>query len=229
MILFNNDLEALFIKRPNRFIIFADIDGEEVRCHCPNTGRMGELLYPGVKIILEESRNPERKTKFSVVAVYKKDLIVPITSVRANRVAENIVIPALYNNPLIKREVTFQKSRFDFLIEDSGEKTFIEVKSCTLFEDDEAIFPDAPTSRGVKHLRELKQAVDNGYKGAVILIVFNPYSVTFSPNRKTDPEFSETLEAIKSIIKVIPFKVGVDKDGKIYLPAGDPVLPVVYK
>lgn len=229
MKLFNSDREALFVKRPNRFIIYADIDGEEVKCHCPNTGRMGELLHSGVKLILEEGKNPDRKTKYSVVAVYKGDLIVPITSVRANKVAERIVIPEICDKPVIRSEVTYQKSRFDFLVDDNGDETFIEVKSCTLFEGDEAIFPDAPTSRGVKHLHELKTAVDNGYRGAVILIVFNPDAKTFSPNNITDPLFTETLKSLDGILRIIPYKVGVDKEGKVYKPVDNPILPIVYK
>lgn len=229
MKLFNSDEEALFVNRPNRFIIYADLDGIEVKCHCPNTGRMGELLYPGVKLILEKSKNPARKTMYSVVAVYKGDLIVPITSVRANMIAEKIVIPKMFSKPVISSEVTYLKSRFDFLVEENGEETFIEVKSCTLFEGDKAIFPDAPTSRGVKHLNELKTAVDNGYRGAVVLIVFNPDAKTFSPNSVTDPHFSETLKSLDGILKVVPFKVGVNKEGTVCLPVDDPVLPVVYK
>ncbi len=229
MKLFQNDFKAKFVNRPNRFIIFADLDGEEVKCHCPNTGRMGELLFPGVKLILEKSKNPARKTKYSVVAVYKGELIVPITSVRANDVAEKIIIPLLFNNPEVRREVTFSKSRFDFLVKDGEKKCFIEVKSCTLFMGDEAIFPDAPTTRGVKHLNELSLAVDEGYEGMVILVVFNPFSKSFSPNHITDPIFADTLNHIKDKIKIIPFKVGVKENGDLYLPESDPILEVVYK
>lgn len=228
MKLFNNDLEAHFIDRPNRFIIYADLAGESVKCHCPNTGRMGELLLPGVKLILEKSSNPERKTKYSVVAVYKGDLIVPITSVRANQVASNIIIPKIFDNPDIRSEVTFGKSRFDFLVDDCGERTFIEVKSCTLFVGDKAVFPDAPTSRGVKHLNELKDALDEGYKGMVIFVVFNPNSKSFSPNSETDPKFSEKLKSLDGLLRVVPYMVGVRSDGSVYLPYGEPILPVIY-
>ncbi len=227
MKLFKNDLEALFVNRPNRFIIYADIDGLEVKCHCPNTGRMGELLLPGVKLILERSTNPNRKTKFSVVAVYKGELIVPITSVRANSVAKELIIPKLFNNPEIKSEVTFGKSRFDFLVLDGSVETFIEVKSCTLFDGERAIFPDAPTTRGTKHLNELKIARDNGYRGMVILVVFNPDSKSFSPNTVTDPLFSKTLESISEVVDIIPYKVGVDSLGHV-IESVDSILPIIY-
>ncbi len=229
MKIFSSDFLAIFIDRPNRFIIIADLNGEEVTCHCPNTGRMGELLSPGVRLILEKSTNVNRKTKYSVVAVYKGELVVPIASVRANNVAENIIIPSLFKNPKIKSEVTYKKSRFDFYVEDDDIKTYIEVKSCTLFVGDEAIFPDAPTSRGVKHINELYDATQNGFNGIVILVVFNPDSTTFSPNNVTDPLFSKTLKEVSSRVKIIPYKVGVDSNGDVFLPEGDPILPIIFK
>lgn len=229
MNIFKNSGTADFIDRPNRFIIIAKLDGAPITCHCPNTGRMKELLYPGVKVIVEKSDNPKRKTAYTVVAVFKNDLIVPITSVRANDVAKEIIIPKLFDHPIIKSEVTYNKSRFDFLVEVDGIKTFIEVKSCTLFDGNEAIFPDAPTSRGVKHLNELEQSLDDGYKGMVILVVFNPNSKSFSPNHITDPLFTKTLKRVDGLIKIIPFKVSVDVNGVVSIPAGNPVLPIVYR
>lgn len=227
MNIFCSDKEAIFIKRPNRFIIHASLEGEEIICHCPNTGRMGELLYSGVKLILEKSKNKKRKTPYSVVGVYKGDLVVPITSVRANSVAREIIIPKLFKKPEIKSEVTFGKSRFDFLVESNNESTFIEVKSCTLFTGDKAIFPDAPTLRGTKHLKELEEAVKQGYKGMVIFVVFNPKSKSFSPNKITDPIFSETLKNLHSKIKIVPFKVGVNSTGEVSL-VKDSLLPIVF-
>lgn len=227
MRIFDADEEATFIKRPNRFIIHANLNNKEVICHCPNTGRMGELLYPGVKLILERSKNPERKTKFSVVAVYKGELIVPTTSARANSVAKEIIIPSLFEGASIKPEVTYGKSRFDFMVTQGSETTYIEVKSCTLFVGDKAIFPDAPTSRGTKHLLELGDAVKEGYKGAVIFVVFNPMAFIFSPNNITDPEFSKTLESLSGKVQIIPFKVGVDRYGEVS-PVNNPILPVIY-
>ncbi|MGL1893922.1 MAG: DNA/RNA nuclease SfsA [Spirochaetaceae bacterium] len=229
MKLFQNDVIAEFRVRPNRFIIHALIDGEVVICHCPNTGRMKELLFPGVKLILEKSTNPNRKTAYSVVAVYKENLIVPITSARANDVAGKLIIPRLFNKPEIRSEVTYGKSRFDFLVEDGGEKTFIEVKSCTLFNGLEAIFPDAPTTRGVKHLNELELAIAEGYKAMVILVVFNPNSTSFSPNNITDPTFATTLKRVAQVVKIVPFKVGVNSEGFVTIPELEPILPIIYK
>lgn len=225
MNIFHSDEEATFLKRPNRFIIHASLRGKEVICHCPNTGRMGELLLPGVRLILEKSRNVKRKTAYSVVGVYKGDLIVPITSARANNVAKEIIIPKLFKKPEIKSEVTFGKSRFDFLVRSGDESTFIEVKSCTLFMGDDAIFPDAPTSRGTKHLNELELAVEQGYKGMVVFVVFNPYSKRFMPNSITDPLFAETLKSLSNKIDIIPFTVGVQSSGEVYY-TGDSIIPI---
>ncbi len=215
MKLFDNDIEGIFVERPNRFIIYCKIEQEVVKCHCPNTGRMKELLIPGVKLILEKSKNSSRKTLFTVVAVYKGELVVPITSVRANDIARDIVIPKLFPDSSIKSEVTYNSSRFDFFVESSNNKTFIEVKSCTYFIDDMAIFPDAPTSRGLKHIKELSLAVREGFDGVVLLIVFNPNSKKFVPNYKTDAEFAETLKSLSPIIKIIPYKIGINSRGEL--------------
>lgn len=227
--IFKNDGIALFVERPNRFIIIANFNGDNVICHCPNTGRMKELLFCGVKLILEKATNPNRKTAYSVVAVFKGELVVPIASVRANDVAKEIIIPSLFTNSVIQSEVTYKKSRFDFFVDTGGLGTFIEVKSCTLFNGLEAIFPDAPTSRGVKHLNELEDASNNGYKSCVIFVVFNHLSKTFFPNYITDPLFAKTLNRVQNIIKVIPYKVLVNQNGLVTLPKDNPILPLIFK
>lgn len=225
--IFKNDFIGIFKKRPNRFIIIAELNKKEVTCHCPNTGRMGELLLPGVKLILEESQNPERKTKYSVVAVYKGDLVVPITSARANDVAEKVIIPELFNYEHLKREYTYGNSRFDFYLTDSVSKTFIEVKSCTLFNGEVAMFPDAPTTRGVKHMKELFEATKEGYSGVVLLVVFSPNVSEFSPNSVTDPKFASTMKSISDKVQIIPYKIMVNSQGEV-LKVENPILPIKY-
>lgn len=227
MQIFQSDFTAIFRERPNRFIIIADLDGEDVTCHCPNTGRMGELLYSGVKIILEKSKNPNRKTKYSVVAVYKGDLIVPITSVRANQVTKELIIPQLFPGTEVKAEVTYGDSRFDFKLQKEDVTTYIEVKSCTLFDGDDAIFPDAPTTRGVKHMNELYRATEEGNKAAIILVVFNPYVKRFYPNHITDPNFAKVMKEVSSRVKIYPYKVAVDEEGKVTIP-DSPLLPIEF-
>jgi sugar fermentation stimulation protein A len=178
---------------------------------------MGELLVPGARIILEEGTNKNRKTRYSAIAVYKGDLIVPIVSVRANMVASELIIPKLFGDCSIRAEYTFGKSRFDFLVEKNGEKTLIEVKSCTLFLDDVAKFPDAPTTRGTKHIKELYTAAQMGYKAMVIFVVFNPEASVFTPNKETDPMFSKTLLEVSKSVKIIPYRVGVSPNGDVEL------------
>lgn len=227
MKIFQRDYSATFLERPNRFIIKADLDGEVVTCHCPNTGRMGELLLPSVRLILEKSKNPKRKTPYTVVAVYKEELIVPITSARANDVTKELIIPKLFSGTEVRSEVTYGDSRFDFMLTKDEEKTFIEVKSCTLFDGDDAIFPDAPTTRGVKHMKELLEATKEGYKAAVILVVFNPDSKRFYPNHITDPNFAKTMKEISSRVKIFPYKVSVDEEGSVSIPES-PLLPLEF-
>lgn len=215
MKIFRADCEAIFISRPNRFIIHAELEGREVICHCPNTGRMGELLIPGVRLILEKSDNPNRKTPYSAVAVYKGDLIVPIVSARANSVAKSLILPRLYPGMDFRSEVTFGKSRFDFLLSDKDRKIYVEVKSCTLFEGDDAIFPDAPTTRGRKHLLELMDAVEEGHGGLVLFVIFNPGAKEFYPNSVTDPKFSDTLNSLVGSVDIVPYTVSARSDGSV--------------
>ena len=145
-------IPARFISRPNRFTAFAEIDGRQEQCHVMNTGRMRELLVPGVEIFLCPAENTKRKTEYDVVAVRHGNEIVNIDSLAPNRVAAEY-IPTLFPGcKLIRPETKFGNSRFDFYIEDSFDKIFLEVKGVTLNCAGEARFPDAPTLRGTKHL-----------------------------------------------------------------------------
>lgn len=200
--------EAVFLARPNRFIANVSIGGEKQTVHVKNTGRCRELLYEGAVIYLEdhEDNRQSRKTSYSLVTVEKRDKgsgyrLVNIDSYAPNKVVGegladgSIVLPGLCA-PLdrIKPEVTFGASRFDFYVEDAaGKKAFIEVKGVTLEEEGAARFPDAPTERGVKHVRELCDALDDGY-GAYIIFVIQMKGVSvFEPNDSTHPAFGEAL------------------------------------
>ena len=151
---------ARFLARPNRFIAHVDLDGRTEVCHVKNTGRCRELLLPGAPVYLEASSNPARKTKYDLVAVEKGDLLINMDAQAPNKVfgewaAEGRFLPGL---TAIRPEFTWEDSRFDFLLEDAQGKIFVEVKGVTLEEDGEVRFPDAPTERGVKHLRGLQRA-----------------------------------------------------------------------
>lgn len=206
-------ISARFVSRPNRFIAVAELDGREEICHVMNTGRMRELLVPGAEIFLLPAENPARKTKFDLVAVRRGDEIVNIDSLAPNRVAAEY-IPTLFPGcKLIKPETKFGNSRFDFYIEDNFDKIFLEVKGATLNRDGIAMFPDAPTLRGAKHLRELAAAKAQGYRAAVLFVIAMKGIFSFVPNRETDPDFADALlEAARAGVEIYAVDCRVEPD-----------------
>lgn len=202
---------ALFLKRPNRFIAHVILEGKEEIVHVKNTGRCQELLKPKAKVILEESENPNRKTKFSLIAVYKDQLLVNMDSQVPNLVVFDGIkdnkIDEIKNTEILKREVTFGQSRFDLYFEkENNIKGFVEVKGVTLEKQGVAMFPDAPTLRGTKHVREMIQAVKAGYQGFIIFLVQMEGIRYFTPNTKMDPNFSDALkEAQEEGVKILVF------------------------
>lgn len=189
--------EAVFIKRPNRFLAEVEIDGKNELVHVKNTGRLKELLKKGVKVILEEGDNPNRKTRYSLIAVYKGNEIVNIDSQAPNTVAYEAVksgkIKEIGIPDILKREVKYGNSRFDLYYEKDCIKGFIEVKGVTLDVCGTARFPDAPTERGAKHIRELIKAQSEGYKCAVLFVIQMKNIKAFEPNYDTDIEFAKAL------------------------------------
>ncbi len=203
--------EAVFLSRPNRFIAKVEIEGKEETVHVKNTGRCRELLIPGVKVFLSESDNPERKTKYDLVAVEKKregksPLLVNMDSQVPNTAAEEFLRKGTLfsKNAVLRREVKFGNSRFDFYIEDGERKIFLEVKGVTLENGGIASFPDAPTERGVKHINELSSCLKESYE-AYILFVIQMKEISFmTPNDVTHPEFGEALrKAEKNGVRIL--------------------------
>jgi sugar fermentation stimulation protein A len=199
-----------FISRPNRFIAKALIDGNEETVHVKNTGRCRELLLPGCKVYLSVSDNPARKTAFDLVAVEKQregklPLLVNLDSQAPNTVAEEwLGAGNLFpKGAEIRREVTFGSSRFDFYLQYGERKAYLEVKGVTLEENGCACFPDAPTERGVKHLRHLIRATEEGYRAAVLFIIQMEGVTAIRPNDVTHPAFGEALrDAANSGVEV---------------------------
>ncbi|MGN1189030.1 MAG: DNA/RNA nuclease SfsA [Candidatus Ornithospirochaeta sp.] len=194
-------VEGIFHSRPNRFIAYVEVEGKEEKCHVKNTGRCKELLIPGCKVYLEESRNENRSTRFDVIATEKRledgsVLLINMDSQAPNSVVEEWLRKGelFGDKATIKREVKYGESRFDFSITDeNGFVSYLEVKGCTLEKDGIVMFPDAPTERGVKHIRELIRAKEEGH-GAYILILIQMKGVKkFIPNWDTHPEFGEAL------------------------------------
>lgn len=212
---YENIRDGIFISRPNRFIALVDVDGKEEVCHVKNTGRCKELLTPGVKVYLQESKNPERKTKYDLISVYKGEMLVNIDSQAPNKVFGEWIIKSKYfgENSLIKPESKYKNSRFDFYIEAGGRKIFVEIKGVTLEENNVVKFPDAPTERGVKHIRELVECVREGYEGYIFFVVQMDKNVYFTPNRETHKEFAdELIIAEKAGVKIKCVNCEVSKD-----------------
>jgi sugar fermentation stimulation protein len=212
---------AEFIYRPNRFIAHCRLScGEEVVCHVPNPGRLWELLLPGVKVFLADHRNEERKTKWSLIGILREDKPIMVDTGHTNRVAEDLLlakkIPSLKEWIPIQREVKRGKSRFDFLLEnESKEQMLLEVKSCTLFGGKGAMFPDAPTERGARHLLHLKEEANAGQKVGVLLIAQWLEADWFSPDFHTDPNFAQVMESVRQDVPITVAAIGWDENLKI--------------
>lgn len=171
-------IPAIFISRPHRFIAHVWVNGETAVAHVKNTGRCRELLVEGCTVYLAVSDNPARKTKYDLIAVEKQrqgkaPLVVNIDSQIANDVAGEWLRASDRFSPdaVIRREVTWGASRFDFYIEDGERRAFLEVKGVTLEHDGVAMFPDAPTERGVKHVGELAACMREGYEAYILFVV----------------------------------------------------------
>lgn len=196
---YKNVVKGRFLSRPNRFIAYAEIDGREEKCHVKNTGRCKELLTYGAEIYLEKA--PEggtRKTGYDVIAVKKGEMIVNIDSNAPNAAALEYLRSLYGKDALIRPETTFGTSRFDFYVEKGEERRFIEVKGVTLEVGGIVRFPDAPTLRGAKHLRELTLAVREGYSASVLFIIQMAGMKGFLPNDQTDPDFGRELRAARA-------------------------------
>lgn len=193
---YKNMLEAHFLARPNRFIAHIEVNGQEEVCHVKNTGRCKELLIPGCTIYVQHHDDAKRKTKYSLIAVKKGELLINMDSQAPNKVVQEwLKENKLFGEmTLLKPEYTHGDSRFDFYLETASKKMFIEVKGVTLEEDGVVKFPDAPTERGVKHVRELAELVHEGYECAIIFVVQMSGMQYFTPNWKTHAEFGEALK-----------------------------------
>lgn len=193
MLLYPHILTGTFLSRPNRFIARVQTDQGEEICHVKNTGRCKELLVPGVPVTLAVSDHPQRKTRCDLVAVRKGPLYINMDS-QAPNVAAREALPRLFPQAeKIQPEVRLGDSRLDFLVEGQQGKIYIEVKGVTLEEEGVAFFPDAPTLRGIKHLKELERCLQLGYDAALLLVVQMKGVTCFRPNDRTHPAFGAAL------------------------------------
>lgn len=217
--------EGRFIRRCNRFVAEAMIEGTAEAVHVRNTGRLKELLVSDARVLLELSLNPERKTRYSLVCVQKNGQWVNVDSTAPNQIVEEMVRAGRLFSDItyVKREKTFGNSRFDLYVEHDGQKHYIEVKGVTLEVDGIARFPDAPTERGIKHINELVKARSQGYLASIIFIIQMKGVHVFEPNRITHPEFAEALlMAVRAGVEILAFDCIVTENSL----EGDSPIPV---
>jgi len=226
---YDNIKKAIFLERPNRFIAHGLVEGEKEVIHVKNTGRCRELLVPGAEIYLEEFDNPNRKTKWDLIAVEKGTVLINMDSQAPNKVVGEWLldndIDDFQKITLIKSEAKYRSSRFDFYLENEKKKMYMEVKGVTLEVNGVAKFPDAPSLRAVKHIEELICAKEEGFEAYVIFVVKMKGIDYFTPNHETHPEFREALmKAEEKGVKLLaydcivkPNELKIDKPVKIML------------
>lgn len=203
--------EATFVNRPNRFIAHVKrLTGEETTtvCHVKNTGRCKELLIPGATVYIQKSDNPNRKTAYDLIGVKKGERMINMDSQAPNQAVEEWLRKGnlFSKNANIRREVVYGESRFDFYVEDGDRRAFLEVKGVTLEKEGIASFPDAPTERGVKHIRELVKCIQDGYEAYLLFVVQMKDITEIRPNEETHPAFGEALrEAAAQGVTVLAY------------------------
>ena len=213
---YNHVIKGIFQDRPNRFIAHVYVDGILETVHVKNTGRCKELLLPGVEVILEKSNNPSRKTQYDLIAVYKAGLgLINMDSQAPNKVVYEWLQQENYfgNVTYIKPECAYGESRMDFYFEYMGKKAFMEVKGVTLEVDGIGYFPDAPTERGIKHMRELEKAVAEGYEAYLAFVIQMPGIEVVLPNASTHQAFADVFEeVVRAGVKVLFLQTKIEED-----------------
>ena len=207
-------VEGIFLERPNRFIAHIEIDGKPEVCHVKNTGRCRELLPHGAKVWCLDAASPSRKTRYDLITVQKGERLINMDSQAPNAAAKEwLLVGGLGKIENLKPESKLGDSRFDFSFTKDGRQCFLEVKGVTLENDGVCAFPDAPTTRGAKHLRELAELAKKGY-GAYVLFVIQMEGVKYlHPNDRTDKPFGDALRQAKNAgVEILAYdcKVSVD-------------------
>ena len=209
-----NMVPGVFLSRPNRFIAHVEIQGQTQVVHVKNTGRCRELLIPGTQVWCQQTDNPARKTKFDLIAVRKGERLINMDSQAPNMAArEWLAAGGLGAVDNLRPETVHGDSRFDFSFKKNGTTCYLEVKGVTLEEDGVCAFPDAPTTRGAKHLHGLAEAARQGC-GAYVLFVIQMENVrSLHPNDRTDPDFGAALrEAAAQGVQVLAVQCRVSED-----------------
>ena len=216
--IYNNITRAVFIDRPNRFVAHVDVCGTTETVHVKNTGRCKELLLPGSEVWLTAPGTPGRKTKYDLVAVRKMSgVLFNIDSQAPNKVAAEWLEGQGFDR--ILPEHTFGDSRIDFYMERGDQRYLMEVKGCTLEVDGVGYFPDAPTERGVKHIRELVKAAAAGYRAALAFVIQMDGVREVRANVSTHAAFGAALDEARAAgVRVLFFPCHVEPDRLAILP-----------
>lgn len=212
--------EATFLSRPNRFIAEVELQGQRLLCHVKNTGRCRELLLPGARVWLERGTNPARRTGWDLIAVQKGPRLINMDAQAPNRVFAEW---ARQRWPELRAEVRYGDSRLDFC---AGGSHYIEVKGVTLEQEGHCLFPDAPTERGTRHLRELCRAAQAGLQATAFFVIQMEDVRDFAPNDATDPAFGRALRqaAAQGVAleawscRVTPDSLTLHRPVPVYLP-----------
>ncbi len=224
--------KALYLSRPNRFVLTCKLGEKTVNAFLPNPGRLSELLLPGTPIYIEKTSNPNRSLRYTAVALEREGLRIVLHTHKTNEVARYLIesgsVPALSGHEVVRGEVTRGNSRFDFLLTRDGKEMLLEVKSCTLFSKMVAMFPDAVTARGKKHLEELTRLSADGTSCAVLFLVHWPRAEVFLPDFHTDLEFARAMKGAKDKVRFFPVSVEWGEDLSI-VPGRTRVLPVLWE
>lgn len=216
-------VKGIFKNRPNRFIAEVDVGGEIEIAHVPNTGRCKELLVEDAVVWLKPSDNPNRKTKFSLHFVENKGVLVSLFSQEANKIVYDAIVDGkieeLSGYDYYQREKTVDNSRIDIYLANGDDDCYVEVKGVTLIIDGEARFPDAPTERGAKHLKELIKLKKEGKRCVVFFLIQHPIGKFFRPNWDNDPVFSQTLnDAYDAGVEILVYRCDNQLDGIELIP-----------
>ena len=214
-----------FLARPNRFIAHVEVDGRVEVCHVKNTGRCRELLIPGVPVILCRAENEERKTKYDLIAVYKDGRHLINMDSQAPNTAAAELLHRLFPDAVLRPEQRWGSSRFDFALDFPEGRAFLEVKGCTLERNGHAFFPDAPTERGTRHIRELIELKQSGGRAMLLILVQMKGIHAFSPNEETDPAFASALrDARDAGVEILCYDCLVCENSMV----PDKAIPILY-
>ncbi len=213
---FKETEKATFRARLNRFVLDCELRGRKVKAYLPNPGRLWELFFPGCTLHLERAEGKGRKMKWTAVAVERNGRPIVLDTHSANRVAglllEQRRVPGLEKARVVRSEVKHGSSRFDFLLREGGREVYLEVKSCTLFSGGMAMFPDAVTDRGRRHVEELAALDGRRERGVVLFLVQSSEARFFLPEYHVDHAFTEALVEAGKKIRIIPLSVGWTND-----------------